>query len=64
MFHNKKNIPIGFENLTESFQKSYSVNIDDIIIDQKTNIWKPKVSLKSNKNISKNAKLFSAKFES
>ena len=38
MFHNKKSIPIGFENLTESFQKSYSVNIDDIIIDQKTNI--------------------------
>ena len=38
MIHNKQKIPTGFEDLTESFQKSYSVNIDDIIIDQKTNI--------------------------
>ena len=29
MIHNKQKIPTGFEDLTESFQKSYSVNIDD-----------------------------------
>ena len=34
----QKKIPIEFENLTESFKKSYCLNIDDIIIDQKSNI--------------------------
>ena len=35
---NKPSVPSGFENLTENFQKSYTFNIDEIIISKKTNV--------------------------
>lgn len=35
---NEPNIPSGFKNLTENFLKSYTLNIDEIIINKKTNV--------------------------
>lgn len=35
---NKPSIPIRFENLTENFEKSYTLNIDEIIISKKTSV--------------------------